>query len=1085
MKKNKTLASCIDLPLDFDCADSFCETAAEFQSIPDALVSSIHKFGRVNMKYILSVTGEPIENIIKSLKGSVYQNPETWNSQPDEGWETANEYLTGNLMRKLSAAQKANKKHPGLFDANIKAIQKVLPPAVDYSQIYITLGTPWVPPDIIDDFIKYLFGRYIKDYDRLFSNAKTKHDPSKGKWEIPEKNRFNNTPQSISVSSTYGTEHLNALHIIEKTLNQKTIVIKEVVDDPVSKSKITVVKVNETELAKEKQNKIIAEFRDWVWKDQKRKKRLEGIFENLFGGIVRRTFDGSFLTFPDMSDKTELYQHQKDAVARIIFTPNTLLAHEVGAGKTYVMIAAGMELRRMGISRKNIYVVPNNVVNQWEQEFITLYPKANILTVKPNKFAAQARNRIIAKMRDNDYDAIIIAYSCFNEILPSKEYYETFLKNTIKKETKKAEKAEKANNENEKKKSTAKIKQLKDELKNLDNRIYFDQLGVNTLFVDEAHNFKNLETETKITYIVGMSKNGSEKCNTLLEKIRHIQAANNGRGVVFATGTPITNSMSDLYVIQRYLQQRELSLVGLKHFDEWVGMFADKEDNFEIEVDTSKCKISSSFCRFKNLEVLNNLLALITDMYCVDRQNGIPDFDGHTDVVILPTKGLKSFLENISLRADKIKAKEVKRTEDNMLKITIDGRTAALDLRLVDEKSEFSEDSKIYRCAENAARIFTETSPQKSTQVIFCDIGTPKDKFNIYDELADTLVSMGVPRETIAYIHDAKTEKERSAIFKKVRTGDIRIIIGSTLKLGMGVNIQNKLVALHHLDVPWKPSDMVQREGRILRQGNTNKKVYIFRYITEKSFDAYSWQLLEKKQKFITQILFGDLNEKSCSDIDNTVLDYAEVKALAINNPQIKDRVETANEIERCKALQRGVAANTEKLRQEQDEARSSIADIEKLIAKAWSDRIFYQKQSRWDYDDGEKTYLQTKIFDAVKKNCMKSSERDLIGYKGFKVILPANMTPEKPYIILKNEGRYTVRLGESEKGILIRIKNCLNRLDKHIEKLHATIDKLSDKIFRIESEIDNQHSYIDKIDALELKLKIIDERLGIKNERN
>ncbi|MBP3696845.1 MAG: DEAD/DEAH box helicase family protein [Clostridia bacterium] len=1072
MKKNDKITACIELPLDFDYADSVCETTEEIQSIPDALINSLRTYGRVNMEYILSVTQKSLETIIKALKSAVYQNPETWNECPHEGWETADEYLSGNLMRKLSAAKKASKKFEGMFEENIKAIESVLPPRINYNHIYITLGSPWVPADIIDDFIKHLFGKHMRDYNSLFFGMETKHNISKGKWEIPYKNRFNNTARSTIVTSTYGTSRLNALHILEKTLNHQPIIIRDKDEGSSSESRSKwVVNVAETELAKEKQKKLINEFQSWVWKDKKRKERLEKIYETKFGCIRKRMFDGSFLSFPGMSDEITLYPHQKNAVARIILTPNTLLAHDVGTGKTYIMAAAGMEMRRMGISKKNLYVVPNNVAGQWEKEFRTLYPKADILLIEPRNFSPRIRNSVISKIRDGDYDAVIIAYSCFKEIKPSKQY-------CVKKLEKKISDAKRNY------KAPEEIKKLEDELMNLENRIYFDELGINTLFVDEAHNFKNLPTETGISNIVGFSANGSEKCEAMLEKVRHTQKTNSGRGVVFATGTPITNSIADMFAVQHYLQYNELSFMELQHFNSWIGMFAEMDEAFEIEVDTSKCRMSTRFSKFNNLEELNNLFALIADLNYSDSKRDVPDFDGYTNVTVPATDGLKNYLKDISRRADDVKSHRVLRTEDNMLKITTDGRKAALDLRLVDVNSTFSDISKVYRCAENVFDIFTKTSPQKSTQIIFCDIATPKDSFNIYDELTRILVSMGVPRNTVAYIHDAKNDKERSVLFSKVKSGEIRILIGSTPMLGLGVNVQDKLIALHHLDVPWKPSEMVQREGRILRQGNTNEKVFIFRYITEKSFDSYSWQLLEKKQKFITQILSGELSQRSCDDVDGTVLDYAEVKALAIDDPLIKSRVETSNELERYKALQRGIVSNCERLQLELNSIPESVANNEKVTEEFISDREFYKETCR-EYEKEERKIIQKKIFNAVQNNSMVPKERTFLKYQGFTVILPANMAKDKPYIILKKSSRHYISFGETEVGTLIRIDNYLNNLDKHIEKLRAYSDKLLEKASRIRAEIDNQESYIDKIDELENELKLIDERLGIKNERN
>lgn len=839
----------MDLPLDWE--NAFNQDArtqgVHADSISDGLIYSLSNLGRVDIEYISSITGEDYKTIIGTLKGSIYQNPETWGECFYKGWETAEEYLSGNMMRKWKAAKKADKEYNGYFADNIKAIEKVLPPTVATKDIYVTLGSPWVPADIIDDFIIHLFGsseRYpVYDGNRILvlESYKTLHDEITGTWEIPFKNRYNH---DVKVTRTYGTDRINALHILERTLNMKSVAVTdEVVCNTNSSGKKRVINQSETILAIEKQNKMIKAFQKWIWEDERRKERLEMIFENNFSCVRRRIFDGSFLRFPDMSPAINLYPYQKDAVARILFTPNTLLAHDVGAGKTYVMIAAAMEMRRMGLSKKNMFVVPNNIVGQWKNMFYAMYPNANLLSVEPKSFTPSKREGVLERIRDEDFDGIIIAYSCFEQIPLSKEYYKNQLIDEQELIAEIAGKKNKATSRLKKKQEAVSkaLSELSVAMDDLYNGVYFDDLGITRLFVDEAHNFKNVPIETKADKVLGVSASGSKKCQDMMDKVRMVQKKNDGAGVVFATGTPITNSITDAFIMQMYLQSGELAMLDLQSFDSWIGMFAERSTEFEIDVDTSSYRLATRFSKFHNLPELTSLLSSIADFHQVDTSAGIPQIDGYTDALISKTNEFADYLKDISQRAEDVRKGYVSRKDDNMLKITTDGRKAALDLRLVDPSAMFTYQSKVARCVENVADIYFKTTAQKSAQIIFCDTSTPKTGFNIYDEVKAMLQSKGVPSDKIAFIHDAQTEAQRNTVFAKVRKGDIRVLLGSTVKLGLGVNIQDKLIALHHIDVPWRPADMTQREGRILRQGNTNSKVQIFRYITEGSFDAYSW----------------------------------------------------------------------------------------------------------------------------------------------------------------------------------------------------------------------------------------------------
>lgn len=1086
--------TCMDLPLDWENAfnQDVRTQGIHADSISDGLIFSLSNLGRVDIEYISSITGEDYKTIIGTLKGSIYQNPETWGECFYKGWETSEEYLSGNMMRKWKAAKEADKEYDGYFTDNVKAIEKVLPPTVATKDIYVTLGSPWVPTDIIDDFIEHLLGdwrRYWYSIDNE-EDFNTKHDELTGTWEIPFKSRYNH---DVKVTRTYGTDRINALYILERTLNMKSVAVTdEVVCKTNSSGKKRVINQSETILAIEKQNKMIKAFQKWIWEDERRKERLETIFENNFSCVRKRIFDGSFLLFPDMSPAIKLYSYQKDAVARILFTPNTLLAHDVGAGKTYVMIAAAMEMRRMGLSEKNMFVVPNNIVGQWKNIFYAMYPSANILCVEPKSFTPSKRESLLERIRDEDFDGIIIAYSCFERIPLSKEYYRNQLVYEQELIAEIAGKKNKATSRLKKKQEAVSkaLSELAVTMDDLYNGVYFDDLGITRLFVDEAHNFKNVPIETKADKVLGISASGSKKCKDMMDKVHMVQKKNDGAGVVFATGTPITNSITDAFIMQMYLQSGELAMLDLQNFDSWIGMFAERSTEFEIDVDTSSYRLATRFSKFHNLPELTSLLSSIADFHQVDTLAGIPQIDGYTDALISKTNDFADYLKDISQRAENVRKGYVSRKDDNMLKITTDGRKAALDLRLVDPSAMFTYQSKVARCVENVADIYFKTTACKSAQIIFCDTSTPKTGFNIYDEVKTMLQSKGVPSDKIAFIHDARTEAQRNTMFAQVRKGDIRVLLGSTFKLGLGVNIQDKLIALHHIDVPWRPADMTQREGRILRQGNTNSKVQIFRYITEGSFDAYSWQLLETKQRFITGLLSGSLTERSGKDIEDTVLDYAEVKALAVGNPLVKERVKTANELSRYLTLQRKLVDSRIRMEKELLEMPGKISNQENNIAQCEADIAFYNgwKQENPEPVDSKvkkeatekRKHLREYIHSSLIGYVLEPKEKALTTYRGFEIILPANMTREKPYIWLKRNGRYYVELGDTNTGNLIRIDNFLDDLRKHFDKLKNGFAKLQEREYQLKEELKKHESFSDEIEECRKKLEILNKKLGV-----
>jgi len=1073
----------MELPLDWDNPFYEDDRAAgvHTDSIADALIMSLTQLGQVDIEYIAAVTGEDCRTVILALRGSIYQNPDKWDECFYKGWETAEEYLSGNLMCKLRSAEAANEKYRGYFQQNLDAIRSVLPDSVPARDIYVTLGSPWLPTEVVEEFIVYLLGkpRYQSRFSDYYTEdnirCKVVHDSVTGSWDIKNKWIYS---REVANESTFGTRKMSALQIMERTLNMRPIKV----EDTDRKGKKTFNRAD-TAVAVEKQQEILRIFRSWVWNDTKRKKQLTEIFENRFSCVRQRHFDGSFLEFPTMSNAVSLYPYQKNAVARILFTPNTLLAHDVGAGKTYVMIAAGMELRRMGLSEKNMYVIPNNLLTQWEQIFRQMYPSAKLLTVNNRNFCPAKRQQTLRQMRDGEYDAILIAYSSFSMIPLSREYREEELNEEMAQLEAVREQGDGTSGVSRRKAALKKeLDKLNKERYAPGGSVFFDDLCVTRLFVDEAHNFKNVPIVTKTGNVLGISKTGSRRCEDMMRKVHLVQKENFGGGVVMATGTPITNSITDIYVMQQYLQSGELALVDLQTFDAWVGMFAEKEQAFEIAVDTGTYRMATRFSRFHNLSELTALLASISDFHIIDKSAGIPDFDGYETTVLPQSALFRKYLEKISERADKVRRGNCDPSEDNMLLITTDGRKAALDLRLVNATMVREQNCKVVSCCENIVRLYRETAETRAAQLVFCDISTPKQGFNIYDDLKRLLVVQGIPAEEIAFVHDATTEAKKTQLMKQVNRGEIRVVIGSTFKLGLGVNIQERLIAVHHLDVPWRPSDMVQREGRILRQGNTNERVHIFRYIMQGSFDAYSWQLLETKQRFISELLSGSLERRDAADVDDVVLDYAEVKAIAVGNPLIKERVETQNELNRSVILRRKARDSRMALEQELSELPAQIQNQERVLRCCERDMEYFTRVGR-ELTPEERRTVREKLYDALQNNVLASEETVLGTYQGFRVVLPANMLADSPYVWLEHSGRYYVALGETERGNLQRIDWFLLHLDEHYDKLNGSLAKLQERLEKLEQELSRKEDYSDKIEALKKRLAEIDKELGVDSD--
>lgn len=1064
----------MELPMDWEnfYAEDPKTKDIHVSGISDGFVKCLNNKGRVDIEYIAYITGEEYKTVIEKLKGSIYQNPDTWGECFFEGWETADEYLSGNVRKKLKTAVEMNALYNGYFDENVKALSKVIPPAVSAEDIYVTLGSPWIPTDVIETFLTEITGFRLNSYQ-------VRHDENIGTWEVNEVGHYSFLDYGFR--NKYGTTRRTAMDIFQRTLNMQSVAVMDVVKSDFTKSgKQSILNKEETVLALEKQALLIKDFKEWIWKSEKRKKRLEEIYEEKYCSLKQRHFNGAFLEFPDMNPEISLFPYQRDAVARILFTPNTLLAHDVGSGKTYVMIAAGMELKRMGLSEKNLYVVPNNLVGQWRQIFQEMYPAAYVKCVDSNAFTPAKRGKVLEEIRDGGYDAVIMAYSCFTMIPISNSYRVSELHRELDECRKvKNQKAGKATQKLLNKMSKLNDKIIEQMSEKEEEGVCFDQLGITRLFVDEAHNFKNVPIDTKIEMVMGINKAGSVKCRDMMDKVHIVQHQNSGGGVVFATGTPITNSITDAFIMQQYLQGGELKILELENFDSWVGMFAEKCTNFEIDVDTSNYRMATRFSRFHNIPELTSMLATFSDFHQMDETAGIPKHDGYEDAQIPKTRTFSEYLKEISNRAEIVRSGRISRTEDNMLMITTDGRKAALDMRLVNEKAGFTTSSKVFYCAEKVAEIYRETAAKKCTQLVFCDTSTPKAGFNIYDELKKILLKMGVSAEDIAYVHDAATEKKRDKLFEEMRQGKIRILIGSTFKLGLGVNVQDRLIALHHLDVPWRPADMSQREGRILRQGNQNEYVRIFRYITEGSFDAYSWQLLETKARFIADLLSGSVKERTGGDIDDTVLNYAEVKALAIGSPLIRERVEAANELSRYVILQRKAVAQREYFGKEMQEIPLKIERIERILPLVRSDAEHYEENYRI-YTEEERREIRKLIFQQTHLDEPSRKEVVIVNYQGFDVVAPENTSEMNPVVYLVREHRYMVDVGGSDVGGLVRIDNFLEKLAEKYAELKNRLEDYQNREVFLKKQLEKETDYSAQIEEYQKKVEEIDRLLGV-----
>lgn len=1052
-------------------------TRGDFPPMPleNAFTLCQQKRGFVDVEYISSLTLLSLKDVIIGLGNKIYRDPSLAGEEFYTGYVTAEEYLSGNLMKKYREAVAANKSASGSgrYYANIRALCAVMPPKPTFGDIFVTLGSPWLPPSYVADFVQYLYRMSVMRNKRI---CDVYYQRAMNDWSVILNFDAKGT---VLASKTYGTERMDMFKIIEKTLNHEQI---RITDPEEGDKKGRRFNKEQTMIAEEKRTKVIAAFNHWIYTlPEDKKEELVDVFYERFGCFRMREYDGSSLVLDDIANGVNLYDYQRSAVMRIIQSRSTLLAHDVGAGKTYAMVVAAHELYKNGVSAKNMIVVPNSIVEQWTEDYRLLYPNAAVLTVCPSDFTPSKRTATLEKMRDGKYESIIVPYSTF-ELIPASYRFEA---EELKARAAKLEEAilgnERKRNKIRNRLNTLLTKELEKVLvryteadrKVLESKdtITFDDLGITTLFLDEAHNYKNLPLDSSLGSVKGLNVDGSEKCEDVYRKAHSVYRR--GGKLVFATGTPVTNSVADVYVMQKYLTFDELEYCDLAYFDNWAGMFGEITRTYEIDVDTDNYRLTTRFNRFNNLTELSHMLNGFTDFH-VAGKDGLPEVDCIQTIVVKKTALQKKLLKETSSRVDAIRAGQVDKKTDNLLKVTTDGRKLALDPRLIDDK--FGEDSgnKLAACANKVYEIYKKHKGK--SQLVFCDIGTPKSEYNVYDCLKIMLVENGIPADQIGFVHDATSDGKRAKLFESVNKGTIRVLIGSTFKLGTGVNVQERLIAIHHLDVPWRPSDMVQRDGRLVRRGNTNEKVYIYRYVTDGSFDAYSWQLLENKQRFITELLTGTANGADERQLDDSVLSYAEVKALAIGNPLIKNRVEVCNEIARLKMLEREERLKRDSLEKMALILPSRINDEKDRLESVKEDAARFENNR----ECADKQAIAKLISKTISENALNSQEIFIANMNSFKVYLPANFNKVRPYLVVEGANRYTVDIVTFSSGAVTKIENYLARLKDVSENIGLRIEELEMQLAQARAELDRKDDYVSQIAELEGKLAELDRVLGL-----
>ena len=1037
------------------------EPVTSVDTASEALAVSIGEKAKVDIPYMMQLTGKTEEEVTEELTGVIFKNPLT------DKWEPSDEYLSGNVREKLNIAKQFAENHSE-YMVNVQALERVQPKDLDASEIEARLGATWIFPDYITEFMAETFHtpRQHINYERI----KVQYAEVTGQWNVKGKNvDSSNNPLS---TATYGTQRANAYRLLEDALNLRDTKIYDTIHDADGEHRV--LNRKETTLAQQKQELIREEFKEWIFKDMSRRETLCKIYNERFNSIRPREYDGSHIQFVGMNPEIKLMEHQKNAVAHILYGNNTLLAHCVGAGKTFQMIAAGMESKRLGLAQKSLYVVPNHLLEQWGSDFLRLYPGANILVATKKDFEPANRKRFCSRIATGDYDAVIIGHSQFEKIPLSRERQIALLEEQIADITYSIEAAKEEAGQQytvkqmEKTKKTlkAKLEKLNDQTRK-DDVVTFEQLGVDRLFVDESHYYKNLFLYTKMRNVAGISQTDAQKSSDMFMKCRYMDEITGGKGITFATGTPVSNSMTELYTIMRYLQYDTLMNMGMGHFDSWAATFGETVTAIELSPEGTGYRAKTRFARFFNLPELISIFKEAADIQTADMLNlPVPEAE-YINEVLKPSEEQKEMVEAFSERAEKVRGGVVDPRVDNMLKITNDGRKCALDQRLLNDMLPDAGESKVNACVENAFQVWEDGKDTQATQLIFCDLSTPKTDgtFNVYDDVRNKLVERGIPKEQIAFIHEYNTEVKKAELFAKVRAGQVRILMGSTPKLGAGTNVQDRLLALHHLDCPWKPSDLEQQEGRILRQGNQNDKVKIFRYVTENTFDSYMWQILENKQKFISQIMTSKSPVRACEDVDDTALSYAEIKALATGNEYIKEKMDLDVQVSKLKLLKANHTSQIYRL--ESDIAKRypvQIAALKEKIAGMRVDADVVKEVDLQDNDHfamtvGGKLYTDKKeagvaLISAASGLKSVKSAGQIGEYHGFALSSEYNFLSNTYTMTIKGKCSYKIEFGKDTLGNIQRIHNALSAIEKKLADTEQNLETVQQQLKTAQEEV-------------------------------
>lgn len=1033
----------------------------------EALAVSIGERARVDLDYMASLLGTPGEtdSIIRDLKGVIYKNPEAGGG-PLNGWETADEYLSGNVRKKLAAARAAAENDP-IFAENVAALEQAQPKDLSAAEIDVRIGVTWIDPQYYTQFVHEL----LKPPFYLKKDIQVRYSPATGEWNVSGKSRdsLNNSLAYV----TYGTKRRNAYAIIEDSLNLRDTRIYDTVHNPDGTTS-RVFNAKETMLAQQKQEQIREAFKDWIWKDPARRADLCQKYNELYNAIRPRSYNGEHIRFSGMNPEISLRPHQRNAVARMLYGGNSLLAHCVGAGKTFEIVAAAMESKRLGLAKKSLVVVPNHLTEQWGADFLRLYPGAHVLVATKKDFEPANRKKFCSRIATGDYDAVVIGHSQFEKIPLSPERQKAILQEQIDQVIDGIQEAKAQDGER------YTIKQLEKSRKNLETRmkklndqsrkddvITFEELGVDKLFVDEAHGFKNLFLATKMRNVAGIGQSEAQKSSDMFAKCRYLDEITGGRGVVFATGTPVSNSMVELYTMMRYLQYDLLKSSGLEHFDSWAANFGETITALEMAPEGTGFRSKTRFAKFFNLPELMAMWREAADIQTADMLRlPVPAAEKITEVTT-PSDFQRDLVADLGERAEAVRNREVEPREDNMLKITSDGRKLALDQRLSDPTLPDDPESKVNACVRNVLQVWQDTEEIKGTQLVFCDLSTPKGdgSFNVYDDMKQKMMAQGVPPEEIAFIHDAKTEVQKAELFAKVRKGQVRVLLGSTAKMGAGTNVQTRLTALHHLDCPWRPADIEQREGRILRQGNMNQTVKIYKYVTENTFDAYNWSILENKQKFIGQLMSGKNPSRSCEDVDEAALSYAEVKALASGDPRIIEMTDLDSQVTKLKLLK----ANHEGQRYMLEDRLiqffpKAINGTKEQIQGLEGDLAVLQAHPQPDKEHfsitvAGQTYTERKaagqaIIDACTKMTDVSQRVELGEYRGFPMTLWADTATQKFQVTMKQNLSHTIELGSDPVGNIARLDNALAAIAENLEQNKGKLENLTAQMEEAKLEV-------------------------------